>query len=78
MPTILTDGTNTADIARRLLDAAGDNPGRVQVVTSGAYPAFAVDDDLAAAAGFGSDDGDDKKPEPRKRKPRAAADNTDD
>ena len=61
MPTILTDGTNTAQIARRLLAAAGSDPSRVRSSSAGRYPAFEVDDDLAREAGFV---GDNEAPKP--------------
>lgn len=55
MPTILTDGKNTAQIARRLLAAAGAHPELVESSTAGRFPAFVVDDELARAAGFVGD-----------------------
>ena len=58
MPTILAVNNDASQIAARLLAAAGDEPDRVKVVTGGRYMGFAVDDELAAAAGFVID-GDD-------------------
>lgn len=58
MPTILAVNNDASEIAARLLAAAGDEPDRVKVVTGGKYMGFAVDDELAAAAGFVID-GDD-------------------
>ncbi|MGY4103423.1 hypothetical protein ACW2Q0_28250 [Nocardia sp. R16R-3T] len=52
MPTILAVNGDLAEIAGRLLAAAGDQPDRVQIVTGGRYPGVAVDDELARAAGF--------------------------
>lgn len=51
MPTILAVNGDAAQIAARLLAAAGDQPDRVKVVT-GKYIGFSVDDELAAAAGY--------------------------
>lgn len=61
MPTILAVNNDASQIAARLLAAAGDEPDRVKVVTGGKYKGFAVDDELAAAAGFviDSDEADD-------------------
>lgn len=56
MPTILAVNGDASQIATRLLAAAGDEPDRVKVVTGGKYMGFAVDDELAAAAGFVIDD----------------------
>jgi hypothetical protein len=52
MPTILAVNGNLAEIAARLLAAAGDAPDRVQIVTGGKYPGVSVDDELARAAGY--------------------------
>lgn len=60
MPTILTTDDNHArDVARRLLDAAGDQPDLVQTVTGGSRLAFDVPDEVAKAAGFVIDQADD-------------------
>lgn len=56
MPTILAVNGDAAQIAARLLAAAGDQPDRVKVVT-GKYVGFAVDDQLAEAAGYVLDNG---------------------
>ncbi|MFI7527491.1 hypothetical protein [Nocardia salmonicida] len=56
MPTILAVNNDASEIAARLLAVAGDEPDRVQVVTGGKYIGFAVDDELAVAAGFVLDD----------------------
>ncbi len=55
MPTILAVNGDAAEIAARLLAAAGDQPDRVKVVT-GKYLGFSVDDELAVAAGYVLDD----------------------
>lgn len=55
MPTILAVNGDAAQIAARLLTAAGDQPDRVKVVT-GKYVGFSVDDELAEAAGYVLDD----------------------
>ncbi|RDI32452.1 hypothetical protein DEU38_103185 [Rhodococcus sp. AG1013] len=53
MPTIIPTSTEqSAEIARRLLDAA-DSADQVQTVTSGNTTAFSVPDDVAERAGFG-------------------------
>lgn len=52
MPTIIPkDREDSQRLARALLDAAGDQPERVQTITPGGNLAFLVDDDLAAAVG---------------------------
>lgn len=56
MPTILAVNNDASEIAARLLAVAGDEPDRVQVVTGGKYIGFAVDDELAVAAGYVLDD----------------------
>lgn len=56
MPTILIVDGNAAEIAARLLAAAGDNPDRVQFVTGGTRAGFSVDDELARAAGYVTDE----------------------
>ncbi|MBF6298228.1 hypothetical protein IU459_11820 [Nocardia amamiensis] len=52
MPTILAVNNDAPQIARKLLEAAGDQPDRVQLVTGGKYLGFSVDDELARKAGF--------------------------
>lgn len=49
MPTIVPEPGKGPEVARKLLDAAGDHPERVKTVTTGAGLAFDVDDDLAKA-----------------------------
>ncbi|WP_280246738.1 hypothetical protein [Nocardia abscessus] len=56
MPTILAVNGNLAEIASRLLAAAGNAPDRVQIVTGGKYPGVSVDDELARAAGYVRDE----------------------
>lgn len=50
MPTIVPAPGQAAELARRLLDLAGDQPERVKTVTTGPAIAFDVDDDLAKKA----------------------------
>ena len=53
MPTIIPASSDqTAEVARRLLDAA-DSADQVQTVTSGNTTGFSVPDDVAERAGFG-------------------------
>lgn len=49
MPTIVPEPGKGPEIARKLLEAAGDRPERVKIVTTGPSPAFDVDDELADA-----------------------------
>ncbi|WP_280297886.1 hypothetical protein [Nocardia neocaledoniensis] len=56
MPTILAVNGDAAEIAARLLAAAGDQPDRVKVVTGTKYIGFSIDDELAEAAGYVLDD----------------------
>lgn len=53
MPTIIPASSDqTAEVARRLLDAA-ESADQVQTVTSGNTTGFSVPDDVAERAGFG-------------------------
>lgn len=46
------DAAEFQDLARRLLDAAGDRPERIRTITSTPHLAFEVDEELLEAIGY--------------------------
>ncbi|MGV9742859.1 hypothetical protein [Nocardia farcinica] len=68
MPTILIDGDNGAELARKLLAAAGDRPELVRHVTGGTRAGFSVPDEIAIRAGLM------KPPRPSKPAPKPEPD----
>ncbi len=69
MPTIVPEPGKGPEVARKLLEAAGDQPERVKTVTTGAGLAFDVDDDLAKAIGAGAKTTPAKKAPTKKAEP---------
>jgi hypothetical protein len=65
MPFIIpADHADLTELLPALLAAAGDDPGRVKTITSGPMLSFDVDDEIAAAVGYGTLPGDPGGPAP--------------